>query len=81
MSNKQYMFVVSFNPSVSRFTLEPVGNWIGDPVYDFEDEQIRYLDSDSEARTYDGLEDILQMGLGHLNKVLADNNVMLDKGE
>ena len=81
MSNKQYMFVVALDPKTSRFKIEPVQNWIGDPVYDFQDEQVRGLDSDNEVREYDALEDVLQMGLGHINKIFDDNKVSFDKGE
>jgi len=79
--SKQYMFVVALDPKTSRFKIEPVGNWIGDPVYDFEYEQVRYLETDEEAREYDALEDVLQMGLGHINKIFDDNSVSFDKGE
>lgn len=83
MSNKQYMFTVSFDPISNQFKIEPVGNWIGDPVYDFGDdpseEGLRGLESDSEATTYDALEDVLQMGLGHINNIFATNKVEFDR--
>lgn len=79
MSNKQYMFTVSFDPISNQFKIEPVGNWIGDPVYDFEDEQLRNLETDSETTTYDALEDVLQMGLGHINNIFATNKVEFDR--
>lgn len=81
MSDNKFMFVVAFDYKTSRFRLEPVQSWIGDPVYDSEFEQVRGLKTDSEMLTYDGLEDVLQMGLGHINKILDDNSVSLDKGE
>jgi len=80
MSNKQFMFAVSFDPSTSRFKVEGVQNWIGEPVYDFADEQLRWLESDSETNLYDGLEDVLQMGIGHINNIFATNGVSFDKG-
>lgn len=79
MSNKQYMFTVSFDPISNQFKIESVNNWIGAPVYDFEDEQVRQLDSDSETTTYDALEDVLQMGLGHINNIFATNKVEFDR--
>jgi hypothetical protein len=78
------MYTVSFNPADSRFKIEPIGNWVGDPVYDFgndpSEEALRGFESDSEANIYDGLEDVLQMGIGHINNIFATNGVSFDRG-
>lgn len=81
MSKKQYMFVVALDPFTSRFKIESAQDWLGERVYDFTDEQLRYLETDEEAQEYDALEDVLQMGLGHINKIFDDNSVSFDKGE
>ncbi len=80
MSDKKFLFAVSFDPKLSRFTVEDASNWVGAPVYDFEDFLSRNFEDDKESGVYYQLEDILQTAVIQVNKVIHSNAEQFDKG-
>ena len=75
--NKDYIYTVLFNTETQRFTIGNTNAWVGEEVYDYEDDMTRNLDSDTEVSQYDGLEDILQMAIGHVNNILEQNKTRI----
>lgn len=71
--NKDYIFAVLFDTNTQRFTIGNTEAWVGEEVHEQESETTRRLESDAEVSQYDGLEDILQMALGHINNILEKN--------
>ncbi len=75
--NKSYIFAVLFDTDTQRFTIGNTEAWVGEQVFDHEDDLTRGLDSDAEVSQYDGLEDVLQMAIGHINTIMERNKASI----